>query len=85
MDQVTELGEAVPVGKRVNRRFVSSKMVKDEDAKRIIRMRIFDKMTISEIADLTGKSESFISGICTGVNRGHLLREVEMEPKPMMG
>lgn len=56
----------------------------DEQAKDVIR-RHLTGVPYRILADRTGFSEGNIRAICQGVNRSHLLREVEMEPKPMMG
>lgn len=55
----------------------------DEQAKDVIR-RHLTGVPYRILADRTGFSEGNIRAICQGVNRGHLLREVEMEPKQMM-
>lgn len=56
----------------------------DEQAKEVIRQH-FAGYGYSALADKTGYSESTIRSLCQGVNRGHLLMQVEREPKPMMG
>ena len=56
----------------------------DEQAKEVIRQH-FAGYGYSVLADNTGYSESTIRSLCQGVNRGHLLMQVEREPKPMMG
>ena len=56
----------------------------DEQAKDVIRQH-FAGYGYGHLADRTGYSESTIRALCEGVNRGHLLREVEMEPKQMIG
>lgn len=56
----------------------------DEQAKNVIRQH-FAGYGYSALADRTGYSESTIRSLCQGVNRGHLLMQVEREPKPMMG
>lgn len=56
----------------------------DDQAKDVIRTHL-NGMGYSKLADRTGFSESTIRALCEGVNRGHLLRDVEMEPKQMMG
>lgn len=56
----------------------------DEQAKEVIRTHL-NGVGYSKLADRTGFSESTIRALCEGVNRGHLLRDVEMEPKQMMG
>ncbi len=56
----------------------------DEQAKDVIR-RHLTGVPYRILADQTGFSEGNIRAICQGVNRSHLLREVEMEPKQMMG
>lgn len=53
-------------------------MVPDEDCKMMIRLHM-DGMTRAEIARKFERGESFVKGIVTGVNRGHLLAEVERE------
>lgn len=56
----------------------------DEQAKEVIRQH-FAGYGYSALADRTGYSESTIRSLCQGVNRGHLLMQVERERKPMMG
>ncbi len=56
----------------------------DEQAKEVIRQH-FAGYGYGKLAERTGYSEYAIRSLCQGVNRSHLLREVEMEPKPMMG
>lgn len=56
----------------------------DEQAKDVIR-RNRHGVSFNELARKTGFSLSCIRNLCLGINRSHLLREVEIEPKPMMG
>lgn len=56
----------------------------DEQAKDVIRMNL-SGLTYAKLADKTGYSETTIRGLCEGINRGHLLMQVEREPKGMMG
>ena len=55
----------------------------DEQAKDVIRS-FLSGTPQSVLVDRTGFSPSCIRSLCNGQNRGHLLREVEMEPKQMM-
>lgn len=55
----------------------------DEDAKQAIRDHISGE-SISFIAGKYGVSRRAMEYICKGINRSHLLREVEIERKPMM-
>lgn len=64
--------------KRTTTREVERKMVPDEDCKMMIRLHM-DGMSRAEIARKFERGESFVKGIVTGVNRGHLLAEVERE------
>lgn len=50
----------------------------DEQAKAIIAQYL-DGVPIKLLVDKSGFSESGIKNICYGINRGHLLREVEEE------
>lgn len=63
---------------------VPASSLTDEQAKEVIRQH-FAGYGYSALADKTGYSESTIRSLCQGVNRGHLLMQVEREPKPMMG
>ena len=56
----------------------------DEQAKDVIRSFLAGTPQ-SILVARTGFSESCIRNLCNGVNRGHLLMQVEREPKPMMG
>lgn len=55
----------------------------DEQAKYVIRSFLSGTPQPVLVAR-TGFSPSCIRSLCNGQNRGHLLREVEMEPKQMM-
>lgn len=55
----------------------------DEQAKDVIRQH-FAGYGYGQLADRTGYNESTIRALCEGVNRGHLLMQVEREPKQMM-
>ncbi len=56
----------------------------DDDAKEVIRQH-FDGYTYANLAERTGFSVDGIRALCQGVNRGHLLMQVEREPKRMIG
>lgn len=59
----------------------------DDQAKDVIRKNIAGH-TYADLSDKTGYSESTIRALCEGVNRGHLLMQVEKEAireKGMMG
>lgn len=56
----------------------------DEQAKDVIRSFLAGTPQ-SVLVARTWFSDSCIRSLCNGQNRGHLLREVEMEPKQMMG
>lgn len=56
----------------------------DDQAKEVIRKH-FDGYTYTELAERTGFSAEGIRSICQGINRGHLLMQVEREPKRMIG
>ena len=50
----------------------------DDQARKVIKQH-FDGLSIAYLAERTGFSDGCIKAICTGVNRSHLLREVEEE------
>lgn len=56
----------------------------DEEAKDVIRKKMLG-VSYAQLAEDTGFSESSIRSLCQGVNRGHLLMQVEREPKRMIG
>lgn len=59
----------------------------DEQAKEVVRS-FLSGVPQSVLVDRTGFSDSCIRSLCNGVNRGHILREVEEEmrkAKRMMG
>ena len=59
----------------------------DEQAKEVVRSFLAG-VPQSALVDRTGFSDSCIRSLCNGVNRGHILREVEEEmrkAKRMMG
>lgn len=60
------------------------KTLTDEKAMDCIRMHN-DGMTYEAVAEKFGCSPSAIRALCQGVNRGHLLMQVEREPKRMIG
>lgn len=66
---------------------VAASSLTDDQAKEVIRQH-FAGYGYSALADRTGYSESTIRSLCQGVNRGHLLMQVEKEAireKGMMG
>lgn len=63
---------------------VAASSLTDDQAKEVIRQH-FAGYGYSALADKTGYSESTIRSLCQGVNRGHLLMQVEREPKRMIG
>ena len=79
MGKMSKLGEEVRAKQRVPAYSLS-----DDQAKEVIRQH-FDGYTYAKLAELTGFSAEGIKSMCQGVNRGHLLMQVEREPKRMIG
>lgn len=55
----------------------------DDQAKDVIRSFLAGTPQ-HVLVERTGFSDSCIRSLCNGVNRGHLLMQVEREPKQMM-
>ena len=79
MGKMSKLGEEVRAKQRVPAYSLS-----DDQAKEVIRQH-FDGYTYAKLAERTGFSVDGIRALCQGVNRGHLLMQVEREPKRMIG
>lgn len=78
MDEGSVLEQAMRKKQQIARHSLT-----DEQAKEVIRQH-FAGYGYAQLADRTGYSESTIRALCEGVNRGHLLMQVEREPKQMM-
>lgn len=64
--------------KKKSPKAVKSSQLSDEQAKDVIRKNMMG-LPIAYLAKITGFSDACIKGICTGINRSHLMREVEEE------
>lgn len=79
MDEGSALEQVVRAKQKV-----SASSLTDDQAKEVIRQH-FDGYTYAKLAERTGFSVDGIRALCQGVNRGHLLMQVEREPKRMIG